>query len=269
VENLQDGRAGKITTIAEVRSSHHVLWVEHLLGKFWNSDGAERVSATAGERSETNHEEMETWERNHVDGQLAEIRVELTWEAKTSGHARHNGGNQVVEIAIRWVVQLKCAHANVVQSLVINAESLVRVLDQLMDRESGVVWLNNCVRYFRGWDDGECGHHAVWEFLADLGDQKSSHTSTSTTSKRVCDLETLKAITSFSFTSDNIQDLVDKFGTLGVMTLGPVVSGTRLSKDKVVRTEKLTEWTSTDSVHGTWFEIDEDGTGDIFVVGSL
>lgn len=53
------------------------------------------------------------------------------------------------------------------------------------------------------------------------------------------------------------------------MTLCPVISGTRLSEDEVVGTEELTEWTSTDGVHGSWLEVDEDGTGNVFVAGSL
>jgi hypothetical protein len=69
--SLQDGRASKITAIAEVRRSHHVLGVEHLLSELRNGNGAERVSTTAGERSEANHEEMKTRERNHVHGEFA------------------------------------------------------------------------------------------------------------------------------------------------------------------------------------------------------
>ena len=38
------------------------------------------------------------------------------------------------------------------------------------------------------------------------------------------DLEALKAVTALGFTSDNIENLVDKFGALGVVTLCPVVS---------------------------------------------
>ena len=69
--NLQDSRAGQIATVSEIGGSHHVLWVVHLLGQLWDGDGTERVSATAGERSESNHEEMKTRERNHVDSQLS------------------------------------------------------------------------------------------------------------------------------------------------------------------------------------------------------
>ena len=57
------------------------------------------------------------------------------------------------------------------------------------------------------------------------------------------DLETLEAIATFGFFSDDIEDGVDELSSLGVMTLGPVVTGTSLSEYEVVGSEKLTEWT--------------------------
>lgn len=105
-----------------------------------------------------------------------------------------------------------------------NAEGRIRVLNQLVHGKSGVVWLDNCVRDFGRWHNRECSHHAIWELLANFADKKSTHTRTGTTTKRVSDLETLKAITAFGFALDNIKNLVDKLCTLGVVTLGPVVS---------------------------------------------
>jgi hypothetical protein len=42
-----------------------------------------------------------------------------------------------------------------------------------------------------------------------------------------------------------------------------------LAEDEVVWTEELTERTSTDGVHGARLQIDEHGTWDILVAGSL
>lgn len=38
------------------------------------------------------------------------------------------------------------------------------------------------------------------------------------------DLETLQTVTAFGLASNDIENLVDELGSLGVMTLGPVVS---------------------------------------------
>jgi len=85
----------------------------------------------------------------------------------------------------------------------------------------------------------------------------------------VGDLETLEAIATFSLLSDDIEDGVDELSSLGVVTLGPVVTGTGLSENEVVWSEELTEWAGSDGVHGSWFEIHEDGSWDVSTTGSF
>lgn len=41
--HLQDSGTSKVATITEVRGSHHVLWVVHLLSQLWDADCAEMV----------------------------------------------------------------------------------------------------------------------------------------------------------------------------------------------------------------------------------
>ena len=143
------------------------------------------------------------------------------------------------------------------------------MFNKLVDGQSRVVRLDNGVGNLGGGNNGESGHHAVGEFLTNLGDQECSHTGTGTTTQRVGDLETLEAVASLSLAADNIDDLVDELGTLGVVTLGPVVTSTRLAKDEVVGAEELAKGTGTDSVHGTRLQVDENGTGNILVTASL
>jgi len=152
----------------------------------------------------------------------------------------------VVQVTIGGGVELQGSETNVVKGLVIDTEGLVRVLDKLVDREGGVVWLDDSVRDLRvslmfscqshvadlgGGDDGEGTHHSVGVLLPDLRDQKCTHTSTGTTTERVGDLETLKAVGSLGLSSDDIEDRVDKLGSFSVMSLGPVVTSTALTKD--------------------------------------
>merc|ERR1712054_268701 len=152
---------------------------------------------------------------------------------------------------------------------VINNLDFIGIFDQLMDGKGGIVWLNDGIRDLGGGEDGEGFHNSVGVFFSDLGDQEGTHTRTGTTTQRVGDLETLEAVATFSFLSDDIEDGVDEFSTFSVMTLGPVVTSTSLSENEVVGSEELTERTSSDGVHGSGLEIHEDSSGNVSATSGL
>jgi len=212
---------------------------------------------------------METGEGDKVDGELSEIGVELTGETEAAGHTGESGRDEMVKITIGGGGELEGSEADIVKGLVVNAHDLIGVLDELMDREGGVVGLNDGIGDLGGWHDGESAHHSVGVFLTDLGDKECSHAGAGTTTERVGDLEALEAIATFSFFTDNIEDGVDELSTFGVVTLGPVVTGASLAEHEVVGAEELTEGSSADGVHGAGLEIHEDGAGDVTATGSL
>ena len=132
---------GEVAAMSRVGGSHHVFGVEHLLGKFRNGDSTVLLASAGSQGGVTSHEEVKTWERNHVDGQLPQIRVELTREAQAGRNTGHDDGHKVVKVTVRWGRQLESAEANIVQGLVVDTESLVRVLDELVNREGSIVRL--------------------------------------------------------------------------------------------------------------------------------
>lgn len=85
-----------------VRGSHHVLGIEHLLGEFRNGDGTVLLTSTGCQGGVTGHEEVKTWEGDHVDGQLPQVGVELTGETQTGCNAGHDDGHEVVKITVCW-----------------------------------------------------------------------------------------------------------------------------------------------------------------------
>jgi len=212
---------------------------------------------------------METGEGHQVHGELSQVRVELTGETEAAGDTGEGGGHEMVKITVGGGGELEGSEADIVEGLVVNAHNIIGVLDELMHGEGGVVGLNDGVRDLGGGHNREGAHLSVGVLFTDLGDQESSHTGSGTTTEGVGDLESLEAIATFSFLTADIKDGVDELSTFGVVTLGPVVTGTGLSEDEVVRSEELTERSGTDGIHGSGLKVHEDGAGDVASAGGL
>ena len=179
----EHGGYGEVPAVTRITCGHHVLGVKHLLGELRYSECTVLLGSTARQRGKPWHEEVETREGDHVDGEFAEVCIELSGESQAGGDTAHGGRDQVVEIAIGWGGQFECAEADVIEGLVVNAVSFVGVLYQLVDRESGIVRLDDSVRNFRGGDDAEGVHDPVRVLFADLGDEEGAHPGASATSE--------------------------------------------------------------------------------------
>jgi hypothetical protein len=79
--------------------------------------------------------------RTHVDGELSEVRVHLTAETKGGRDTGHDHRYEVIEVAVDGGGELQGAETDVIESLVIDTEGLVRVFYQLLNGEGGVIRL--------------------------------------------------------------------------------------------------------------------------------
>ena len=166
----------------------------------------------------------------------------------------------MVQVTIGWSGKFKSSETDIIKSFIINNLTLIWVFDKLMYGKCSIIWFYNSIRYFWGWENRESGHNSIWIFFSNFRDKEGTHTGTSTTTEGVTYLESLKAITSFGFFSYYIKYGINKFSTFSIMSLSPIVTSTSLSKNKVIWSEKLTKWSSSNWVHGTWFEVHKDSS---------
>ena len=138
-----------------------------------------------------------------------------------------------------------------------------------MEGQDGVVGFDDGIRNLRGGNHRVGAHNTIRIFLPDLRDHQSSHTLTSTSTQAVAQLEALQAVASLSLFPDNIENRVNQFLTFSVVPLGPVVTSTGLPEDEVIRSEQLTEWSCSNTVHGTGFQVNQNGTGNVSSSGLL
>ena len=125
----EQGWGCQISSVSWVSSAHHVLGIEHLLSEFWDGQSSILLWSSWGKWGESNHEEMESWEWNQVDGQFSQIWVELTWESETTGNTWHSSWDQMVKITIGWGGQLKSSETDIIKGFVIDNHALISVLD--------------------------------------------------------------------------------------------------------------------------------------------
>jgi hypothetical protein len=128
----ENGSNRQVSPVPWIDCSHHVLRIKHLLSQFRNIDMAELLRSLGNQGSESDHEEVQTGERDHINGKFSKIRVQLTGETKTGGNARHDQRNEMIEISVGRGLESESTKANIVQSLVVNTKSLVRVFNELL-----------------------------------------------------------------------------------------------------------------------------------------
>merc|ERR1711937_895060 len=154
--------------MSRIRSAHHVLGVKHLLGQLWYCEGTVLLGATRCEGCKAYHEEVQPREWNEIHCQFTKISVQLTWEAKARCDATHCCTDEVAQVTIGWCGQLKGPETDIVQGLIVKQHTFICILHQLMERQYGIVGLNDGIRDLGRWDHRECLHNSVWVLLANL-----------------------------------------------------------------------------------------------------
>jgi hypothetical protein len=129
---------------------------------------------------------------DQVSLELVQIDIESAVESQAGGDGADNLGDEAVQVLVVGTGDVQAAAANVVDSLVVDEERAVGVLNGAVGRKNGVVGLNH------GGGDARSRVHGKLELalLAVVGrealEKERTETRTCTTTERVEDEEALE-----------------------------------------------------------------------------
>ena len=255
--------ASHVLSVTRVTFNHLVGWLKARVGDFSDSQLFVVSLFSRNDWSIGDQRKVDTWVRYQVGLELGQINVEGTVESKGGSDGGDDLSNQSVQVGVGRPFNVKVASANVIDGLVINHESTVRVFKGGVGGQDGVVRFDDSGGNLRSRVDGEFELGLLSVVNRETFEQESTETGTSSSSKGVEDEETLKTSAVIGEFTDSVKDKVDDFLSDGVVTTSIVVGSIFLSGDQLFRVEELTVGTGTDFVNDSWLKIDKDGTWDV------
>jgi hypothetical protein len=258
-----------VFTVTRVALGHHSGRLESRVGDFSNGQLFVVGLFSRDDWGIRRQDEMNTWVWHQVSLELSDIDVQGTIESERSSQRRDDLSDQTVQVGVGWAFNVKRFSADVVDGFVVNHDSNISVLQKRVSGENRVVRLDNGGGNLRSWVDGETEFGFLTVVNGKTLQKERSETRSSTTTDSVEDEETLETSTVVSQFTDAVQSKVNNFLSNGVVTTGVVVGGIFLSGDQLLRVEKLTVGTGTNFVNDGWFEIQHNGTRDVFSSTSL
>lgn len=265
-----------ITTVEQ--ASSHVLAVagvtlDHLVVRLeaGHGDLVDRVGLVSGLVGGDNggvgdQREVDTRVGDQVCLELVQVDVEGAVETERSGNGGNNLSDEAVQVLVARALNSEVAAADVVDSLIVNHEAAVGVLQGGVGSQDGVVGLNDGRSVLGGRVDTKLQLRLLAVVDGETFHEESTETGTGTTTERVEDQETLETSAVVGNTANLVEDLVDHLLSDSVVTTGVVVRGILTAGDHVLGVEKAAVGTGADLIDDIGLEIAVDGTGDIFAL---
>ena len=71
----------------------------------------------------------------------------LTWKTERACQSAHHRAHEIIQLAILRLFHGERSRANIIQCLVVETDDFIRILDELVDAQSGIVrFYNNITR---------------------------------------------------------------------------------------------------------------------------
>ena len=212
---------------------------------------------------------MNSWIWHQVGLELSNINVQSTVESEGGSERGDDLGDQSVEVSVGGSLNVEVTSADIVDSLVVEHDGDIGVLEEGVSGEDGVVGLDDGGGDLGGGVDGETELGLLSVVDGKSLEEERSETGSGTSTDGVEDEETLETSALIGELADSIEAEIDDLTSDGVMSSGEVVSGIFLSGDKLLGVEKLSVGSGSDLIDNGGLKIEEDGSGDVLTGTSL
>ena len=261
--------ASHVLSVSWIALSHHGGWLEGRVGDL--GDGELLVVSFLGGDNwgiRRKHE-MDSWIWDQVSLEFGDIDVKGTIESEGSGKGGDNLGNESVKVGVGWSLDIEVSSADIINGFVIDHDGDIGVLEEGVSGEDGVVWFNNGGGDLWGWIDGESELGFFTVIDGKSLEEERSETGTGSSTDGVEDEETLETSALIGKLSDSVEAEINDFLTNGVMSSGEVVGSIFFTGDELLWMEQLSVGSGSDLIDNGWFEIEEDGSWDVFTSTGL
>merc|ERR1719499_237732 len=138
------------------------ITLHHLVGRLKASIGDLRhsyllmVSLLSRDDGSIGHKrEVNPWVRHQVSLELSEVNIQSSIKSERSSDGRDNLANHAVEIRVRRSLDVQIPATDVINCLVIDHESTIRMLKSGVGCQDSVVWFNHGSGNLRCGVDGK------------------------------------------------------------------------------------------------------------------
>lgn len=150
------------------------------------------TAAAGDDRSIGNKGVVNTWERHEISLEFVQVNVKGAIETQASGKRANNSGDETVEVIITRAGDVKLALTDIVDGLVVNEESAVRVLNSTLCGQHSIIGFHHGSGYTRRRVDRELQLRLLAILCEKMLKQKCTEARAGTSAKGVEYQETLK-----------------------------------------------------------------------------
>jgi hypothetical protein len=234
--------------MAWVTFHHLVGWLEAGIGNLTNGQLLVVGLLSRDDWSICGKREVDTWVGHQVGLELGQVDVEGTIESQGSSDGADDLTNEPVQVGVGWSLNVQVAAANVVDGLVVNHESTVRVLQGGVGGQNGVVWFDDSGRHLRRWVDSKLQLGLLAIINRETLQEEGGETRSCTATKGVEGEESLETSALIGQLTDPVKDKIDDLLSDSVVTAGVVVGGVLFTSDELLGMEELAVGSSADLI---------------------